>query len=82
MADSEAQSCLLTEVGSALDAFEKGLGAYEARCVLLSPVINPDGSPVGVLEVVNRLDGVFDEEDEDLLRSLGSQVGVSAHLRI
>ena len=59
----------------------EGLGAYGARCILLAPVTNPDGSPVGILEVVNRLNGVFDDDDEELLRAMGSQVGVSAYLQ-
>jgi len=58
----------------------EGKGALQARCVLLAPVLDPHGSPVGVLEAVNRSNGVFDEDDKETLRVIGSQVGVSAHL--
>ena len=40
----------------------------------------PDGSPVGVVEAINRVDGVFEEEDEEALQAIGIQVGMSAHL--
>ena len=47
------------------------------RTALCAPVRDRTGRLVGVLEAINRLDGVFDENDEALARALAAQLGVA-----
>jgi K+-sensing histidine kinase KdpD len=56
---------------------------YKTRSILCMPIREPvkkkgqDGEIIGVLQILNKRDGVFTEEDEDLLTSLCSQVAIS-----
>jgi signal transduction histidine kinase len=56
---------------------------YKTRSILCMPIREPvkkkgqDGEVIGVLQVLNKKDGVFTDEDEDLLTSLCSQVAIS-----
>lgn len=56
---------------------------YKTRSILCMPIREPvkkkglQGEIIGVLQILNKKDGVFDQEDEDLLTSLCSQVAIS-----
>ncbi len=50
---------------------------YRTRSILCAPIRNESGHIIGVVEVLNKVDGVFLEEDEDLLVALTSQVGIA-----
>lgn len=56
---------------------------YRTRSILCMPIFEPlkDKSAkskiIGVLQVLNKIDAVFDKADEDLLSSLASQVAIA-----
>ncbi len=50
---------------------------FRTRSVLCAPVINRSGEIIGVAQTINKKAGYFDEEDEDLLRALSTQVAVA-----
>jgi len=50
---------------------------FVTRSVLCVPLRNRDGKVVGVLETLNKRDGIFDEEDSRFLEDLGSQAAVA-----
>lgn len=50
---------------------------YHTRTMLCVPMTNMRGEVVGVLQVLNRRDGVFTANDEDLLRVFGGQAAAA-----
>jgi HD-GYP domain-containing protein (c-di-GMP phosphodiesterase class II) len=46
---------------------------YHTHSVLCVPMLDTQGEVVGVLQALNRLDGAFTAEDEELLVALGGQ---------
>ncbi|MEO5595828.1 MAG: SpoIIE family protein phosphatase [Lysobacteraceae bacterium] len=50
---------------------------YRTRCMLTLPLLGHDDQLVGVLQVVNRLCGVFDAEDEVMASALAAQCAVA-----
>lgn len=50
---------------------------YRTRTMLVAPIDARDGKRMGVLQVVNRLEGDFDEEDDRLSHSLASSAGIA-----
>jgi serine phosphatase RsbU (regulator of sigma subunit) len=50
---------------------------YRTKSVICAPVINRDGKIIGITQAVNKKEGVFDKEDEDLLMALSSQIAVA-----
>ena len=50
---------------------------YHTRCLLTVPLIGYDDSLVGVMQVLNKLDGVFTEEDERIATALAAQCAVA-----
>lgn len=50
---------------------------YHTRTMLCVPMTNMRGEVVGVLQVLNRRDGVFTSADEDLLRVFGGQAAAA-----
>ncbi len=46
---------------------------YHTRTLLCVPMYNSRGDVVGVLQLLNKRDGVFDHDDEELLLALGGQ---------
>jgi phosphoserine phosphatase len=52
---------------------------YRTRCMLTLPLIDHDGSMVGVLQLLNKKDGVFDAEDEWVAAALAAQCAVALH---
>jgi len=56
---------------------------YHTRSILCMPIFEPTTEKktkpaiIGVLQVLNKIDGVFTKSDEDLLSSIASQVAIS-----
>ncbi len=50
---------------------------YKTRCLLTVPLIGYDDALVGVLQVLNKNNGVFTEEDERIGTALGAQCAVA-----
>ena len=50
---------------------------YRTRCSLTLPLIDHEGELVGVMQVLNRIDGVFGLDDEPLASALAAQCGVA-----
>lgn len=56
---------------------------YHTRSILCMPIFEPTTKKrtkpaiIGVLQVLNKIDGVFTNNDEDLLSSISSQVAIS-----
>ena len=49
-----------------------GKTGYRTRSVLAYPLRDGDGVVVGVVQVINRRDGVFDDRDEDMLSGIAA----------
>ena len=64
---------------SPLDEGEKAESVVKAQsyhaCLLCQPVLAPDSSVLGVIEVVNKRGGVFDTEDRLLLELYANVLG-------
>ena len=50
---------------------------YRTRTILCSPMLNHANEVIGVLQVLNKRDGAFNREDEELLLALSSQAAVA-----
>jgi adenylate cyclase len=50
---------------------------YRTRTILCMPMNDTDGRRIGVVQVLNKLGGVFTREDEELLSALASQVVIA-----
>lgn len=50
---------------------------YHTRCLLTVPLVGYDNSLVGVMQVLNKLEGVFSEEDERIATALAAQCAVA-----
>jgi signal transduction histidine kinase len=56
---------------------------YKTKSILCMPIREPvkeenkKGEIIGVLQILNKIDGVFVDEDEELLTSLASQISIS-----
>lgn len=50
---------------------------YRTRCLLTLPLIGLENELVGVVQALNKLDGVFTRYDERLAEALAAQVGVA-----
>ncbi len=50
---------------------------YRTRCLMAVPLVGHDDSLEGVLQVLNKNDGTFTEEDERVARTLGAQCAVA-----
>ena len=57
-------------------AMDKRLG-FRTRCMLTLPLIDHDNELVGVMQVLNKPEGVFDAEDEALGTVLAAQCAVA-----
>jgi adenylate cyclase len=53
------------------------LSGYRTRTILCMPVRNPNGTVIGVMQCLNKADGVFTAEDEHLLGALCSQAAIA-----
>ena len=52
---------------------------YRSRCMLTIPLIGYEDSLVGVLQILNKHDGVFDARDEYVAQALAAQAAVVLH---
>lgn len=52
---------------------------YRSRCMLTIPLIGYEDSLVGVLQILNKNNGVFDEQDEFIAQALAAQAAVVLH---
>lgn len=52
-------------------------GNFRTRCMLTLPLVDHKDMLVGVLQVLNKVDGVFGESDEALASSLAAQCAVA-----
>ena len=52
---------------------------YRTRCMLTLPLIGYEDSLIGVLQILNRKDGTFDEQDEFVAAALAAQAAVVLH---
>jgi len=59
-------------------AIDKETG-YRSRCMLTIPLIGFEDSLVGVLQILNKNDGVFNEQDEFVASALAAQAAVVLH---
>ncbi|HEY7493359.1 MAG TPA: GAF domain-containing protein [Candidatus Tectomicrobia bacterium] len=57
-------------------AFDQATG-FRTRTVLCAPVRKREGEIIGVIQTMNKQDGVFDHEDESLLQALASQIAIA-----
>ncbi len=55
---------------------------FRTRNVLCVPIHNRRGWVVGAVQVDNKLQGSFDDEDVKVLRAIASQLGVAIVLNI
>ena len=59
-------------------AIDKETG-YRSRCMLTIPLIGFEDTLIGVLQILNKNQGVFDEEDEFVATALAAQAAVVLH---
>ena len=59
-------------------AIDKQTGYY-SRCMLTIPLIGYEDSLVGVLQILNKNNGVFDAQDEYVAQALAAQAAVVLH---
>ena len=59
-------------------AIDKQTG-YKSRCMLTIPLIGYEESLIGVLQILNKNDGVFDDQDEYVGQALAAQAAVVIH---
>jgi len=59
-------------------AIDKQTG-YRSRCMLTIPLVGYEDSLVGVLQILNKRDGVFDDQDEFVGSALAAQAAVVLH---
>lgn len=59
-------------------AIDKQTG-YRTRCMLTIPLIGYEDSLIGVLQILNKNDGVFDTQDEFVAQALAAQAAVVLH---
>ncbi len=50
---------------------------YKTRCLLTIPLVGMDDQLVGVMQVLNKHDGVFEQHDENLATALAAQAAVA-----
>jgi phosphoserine phosphatase len=59
-------------------AIDKETG-YRSRCMLTIPLLGFEDSLVGVLQILNKNEGVFDDQDEFIATALAAQAAVVLH---
>jgi phosphoserine phosphatase len=62
---------------SRFDASTDRRTGYRTRCLLTLPLVDHKGILVGVMQLLNKTDGVFDAADESLGRVLAAQCAVA-----
>ena len=79
-----AQTRLLINVPDcyADDRFNRDIDkktGYRTRCMLTIPLIGYEDSLIGVLQILNKHNGVFDDQDEYVAQALAAQAAVVLH---
>lgn len=59
-------------------AIDKQTG-YRTRCMLTLPLIGYEDSLIGVLQILNKNNGIFDDQDEYVAAALAAQAAVVLH---
>jgi signal transduction histidine kinase len=49
---------------------------YRTRSLLCTPIYNREGRPLGTIQLLNKSDGVFTQEDEVFLKTFGNHASV------
>jgi signal transduction histidine kinase len=49
---------------------------YRTRSLLCTPIYKRDGGTLGVIQLLNKRDGIFDDEDEVFLKTFGNHASV------
>jgi phosphoserine phosphatase RsbU/P len=55
---------------------------FKTRNLIAFPLVGFDNSIVGVLQVLNKVEGAFNEWDDELVSTFGAQVGVAVQRQI
>jgi putative nucleotidyltransferase with HDIG domain len=50
---------------------------YRTRDIICAPILEADGECIGVVEVLNKADGAFDEDDVDFLEAISGQAAAA-----
>ncbi len=50
---------------------------YRTRCILCIPIKDQSGEIIGVIQAINKKEGVFTDSDKDVLKALSSFVAIS-----
>ena len=50
---------------------------YKTKTILCMPIKNHNQEIIGAFQVLNKFDGVFNDDDEELLVAIGSSAGIS-----
>jgi class 3 adenylate cyclase len=50
---------------------------FRTRSILAVPLVNREGACIGVLEALNKRDATFDENDVELLASIGNYIAIA-----
>ncbi|MBI3600909.1 MAG: GAF domain-containing sensor histidine kinase, partial [Nitrospinae bacterium] len=58
------------------NTFDAATG-YTTRNMLCSPMANNQDKIIGVIQVINKREGIFEKEDEDILTAFSSQAAVA-----
>lgn len=54
-----------------------GITGYRTQSILCGPVINLNGELLGVIEIINKKNGIFSRQDEDLFNAFSSQCAIT-----
>jgi len=57
-------------------SFDKKTGFF-TRSILCTPIINKSGVTIGVTQVLNKIGGVFNSEDESRLKAFTAQISIA-----
>ncbi len=57
-------------------SFDKQTG-YRTRTILCMPIYAKSGDPIGVIQVINKLEGIFTNEDERYLKAFAAQASIA-----
>lgn len=52
---------------------------YKTDTILCGPIRNQEGLVLGVVQIINKANGVFNAEDEDIMSMFSLQAGVAVH---
>jgi adenylate cyclase len=58
------------------DSFDRKIG-YKTKNILCGPLKNLQGELVGVIQVINKLGGIFEERDESLFKAFAYQTAIA-----